>query len=257
MKKYLVMGGMILKSELSNLVNILSTLFSYTIHIIVFSFLWDFVLEGKTMAGFSKKELIWYVILAEVIMYSFNYYYRKIAYKVEMGDFAYDMAKPYNFMYRVIAEGIAEIPFTLLLLIVGIMFGFILAGPIILTLASILGVTIVTLLAATLLLTMHIAVGLLTIWLGRDVSSVWLLVSKVMLIFAFSPVDLFPGWMQKFLLLIPTTHVIYTPANLLVHFTPTVFAKSMVYELASFVVIIVVLAVIYKKGVRKQNVDGI
>ena len=100
MLKYLAFGRTIFKEEFKNLSNIFGTILSFIIHIVIFSFLWDFVLEGKTIASYSKLELIWYVIIAESIMYSFHYYYRKVANKVEMGDFAYDMTKPYNFLIR-------------------------------------------------------------------------------------------------------------------------------------------------------------
>ena len=78
-----------------------------------------------------------------------------------------------------------------------------------------------------------------------------------MLIFAFTPIELFPKAAQNVLLLIPTTHVIYTPASLFVHFSLEKFTISSIYILISFVFLAIVLWAIYKKGVKKQNVNGI
>lgn len=257
MKKYMAFVRIAILEQLKKLVDELGTIFSFCIHIIVFSFLWEFVLEGKTMSGYSKQELVWYVIMAEAIMYSFHYYYRKVANKVEMGDFAYDMTKPFNFLIRTIVEGLAELPMTVILLIAGGMMGWLFVGMIPISFVQVAGSLLIMLLSTMLLLLFNITVGLLSIWLGRDVSSVWLLCSKAMLIFAFTPIELFPSFVQKILLLLPTTHVIYTPASLFVHFSLEKFITSSIYVLIAFAFLTLLLGVIYKKGVKKQNVNGI
>ena len=120
-----------------------------------------------------------------------------------------------------------------------------------------MGSLIVILLASLLHLTLNIVVGLLTIWLGRDVSSVWLLVSKAMLIFAFSPIELFPKGLQPILMALPTTHVIYTPASLFVHFNMENFLFAVFCEMIALLVVAGILTILYMKGVKKQNVNGI
>lgn len=257
MKKYVAFARVATLEQLKKIVDELGTVLSFCIHIIIFSFLWDFVLEGKYMAGYNKKELVWYVIMAEAIMYSFHYYYKKVASKVEMGDFAYDMTKPFNFLVRIIVEGLAELPMTVILIIVGGILGTIFVGVLPLTISQVVCSFLIMMLSTILLLLINIAVGLLAIWLGRDVSSVWLLFQKAMLIFAFTPIELFPQTLQKILLLLPTTHVVYTPASLFVHFSLDKFIISSIYVLASFIVLAFLLWIIYKKGVKKQNVNGI
>ena len=257
MLKYLAFARVTIKESFKNVSNLLGTLLSFTVHIIIFSFLWDFVLEGKAIAGYTKKELIWYVIIAESIMYSFHYYYRKVATKVEMGDFAYDMTKPYNFLIRTIVEGISEIPVTAIVLVIGIVLGLLLVGSITISITKIFVCLLIFVMSNVLLLLLNIIVGLLSIWLGRDVSSLWLLMQKAMLIFAFSPIELFPKTIQKTLLLLPTTHVIYTPSSLFVHFSYSKAIISFGFETASFVLLGTLLFIIYKKGVKKQNVNGI
>lgn len=257
MKKYWAFMKVAIKEQFGKLMDELGTLLSFSIHIVIFSFLWDFVLAGKEMAGYTKQELIWYVIAAEAIMYSFHYYYRKVARKVEMGDFAYDMTKPFNFLLRTIIEGLAELPMTIILLAVGCVLGIIFVGPLSISFWQILISVVVIVLATLLLLMFNILIGLLSIWLGRDVSSVWLLCQKAMLIFAFTPIELFPVAVQKVLLVLPTTHVVYTPASLFVHFSADKLIVSLIYIGYALVFVSVMLGVIYKKGVKKQNVNGI
>ena len=257
MLKYLAFSRVTIKENFKNVSNLIGTILSFVIHIIIFSFLWDFVLEGKAISGYTKKELIWYVIVAESLMYSFNYYYRKVANKVEMGDFAYDMTKPYNFLIRTIVEGISEICITSIILVIGVVLGLLLVGSITITITQVILSFIVFVMSVVLLLLLNIIVGLLSIWLGRDVSSLWLLIQKAMLIFAFSPIELFPKAIQKVLLFLPTTHVIYTPSSLFVHFSVTKVLISIGFEIASFGLLGILLFIIYKKGVKKQNVNGI
>lgn len=257
MKKYLAFARVSLIEQFKRLLDELGTVFSFCIHIVIFSFLWEFVLEGKTLAGYTRQELIWYVIMAEAIMYSFHHYYKKVAAKVEMGDFAYDMTKPFNFLVRTIVEGLAELPITFVILIAGSFLGVVFAGVLPLTIVQIVLSFLIMLLAAALLLIFNILVGLLAIWLGRDVSSVWILCQKAMLIFAFTPIEMFPSGIQKVLLMLPTTHVIYTPASLFVHFSTQKFIMSTIAIVVSFVVVATMLWMVYKKGVRKQNVNGI
>lgn len=257
MKKYLAFARVAILDQFKKVLDEFGTIFSFCIHIIIFSFLWDFVLEGKMLVGYTKQELVWYVIMAEAITYSFHNYYRKVATKIEMGDFAYDMTKPFNFLARIIVEGMAELPMTVVLLIVGGILGAVFVGIIPLSLIQAITSLIIMLLATLLLLLLNILIGLLSIWLGRDVSSIWLLVHKAMLIFAFTPIELFPSTMQKILLALPTTHVIYTPASLFVHFSKQKLITSSIYMIIAVSIVLVMLWVIYKKGVKKQNVNGV
>jgi len=257
MKKYLAFATVSIKQQFKKVSDMFGTLLSFTIHISIFSLLWEFVLEGKTMAGYSKSQLVWYLILAEAIIYSYSIYYKKIAAKIEMGDFAYDLTKPYNFMLRIIAEGISELPMTFVIMCLGIILGIVFVGFIPVTFFSILATFVVALMATTLLLMLHIITGLLSIWLGRDVSSVWLLLQKAMLIFAFSPLELFPKVLRIPLMFLPTTHIIYTPASLLVNFSLGKFVFSLGCEFLAGTVLMLILITIYKKGVKKQNVEGV
>ncbi|MBR5227832.1 MAG: ABC-2 family transporter protein [Clostridia bacterium] len=257
MKKYLAFMTTTIKEEMNSITNMFSTYFAFIIHILMFSCLWDFVLEGKTMAGFTKTDLIWYAIMAEIITYSFNYYYKKVAYKIESGDFAYGMSKPYNFLARIIAEGIAELPMTIMFIAIGSVLGLILVGPLKVSAVGLTCTLCIILIAVMILLCLNILVGMISIWIGRDVSSIWLLIGKMMLIFAFTPLELFPKVIQIPLLCLPTTHVIYTPAKLFVHFSPWLFVKSLGFELISLGIIVSILTIVYMKGVKKQNVEGV
>lgn len=257
MKKYLAFGLATFKEELSHLSNSIGTVISFSIHIIVLSQLWKFVLAGKLMQGYNYNELVWYSILSEIILYSFYAYYRKIAANVEAGDIAYNLSKPYNFMGRIISEGFATLPMTFVMMFVGSIVGLVIAGPLALNALELLCISLIVFMSATCLLIINMIVGLLAIWMGREISSVWLLLQKTMLIFVFTPVELMPKFLQLPLKLLPTTNVIYTPSKLLVKFSYTLFVESLLLEILSFVILGTICYIIYRKGAKNLNVNGV
>ena len=258
MKKYLAFFKTVLKNEISKVNDSLGTIIGFLIHIGVFCLLWEFVLGDKLLAGYTKESLIWYVIFGESIIYSYHHYFKTVSKQVENGDIAYDMSKPYNYILRIISEGLGLLPHTLLFFIAGSAIGLIVAGPINISLLGVLCSLVVVLGACILLLSIHIIVGLSAIWVGKDTSSIWLIVQKFMLIFAFTPIELMPKFLQVPLLCLPTTHIIYTPSKLLIDFSYARFVKSLfIYELGAGIILTIIFLVIYLKGVKKLNVNGI
>ena len=258
MKKYLAFFKIVLKKEMAKLSDTIGTVFGFSFHILTFCLLWEFVLGDKLMMGYTKGNLIWYVIFGESIIYSYYHYFKDISLEVENGTIAYNMTKPYNYILRIISEGIGLLPLTIILFIVGSIIGVLVAGPLNISIVGILLSLIVVIVACILLLCIHIIVGLSAIWVGKDTSSIWLIVQKFMLIFAFTPIELMPRVIQKPLLLLPTTHIIYTPSKLLIDFSYARFFKSLfVYELGAMLILTLIFIVIYRKGVKKLNVNGV
>ncbi len=257
MKKYLAFGKVYFKDQISSIFDFVGPIISYIIHILVLEQLFEFIFANKITDGFSKKDLVWYVIFAEVFMYSFHYAYRLIAKDIQNGNIAYSLCKPYNFMLRIISEQLSTLPRTCMYAIIGIILGTILVGPINILWYNIPLVILIFILSLLILLLINLIVGMLALWLGNDVSSVWLITSKFMLILIFTPLDFFPKIVQKIAKFLPTTHITYTPSELLVHFSYTSFAEALIYDLVSLTVLSIICYIIYRKGVKKLNVTGI
>lgn len=257
MKKYLAFGKYYFKDQISSILDFIGPMVSYIIHIFVLSQLFDFIFANKVVDGFSKNDLVWYVIFAEIFMYSFHYAYRLIAQSLRNGDIAYNLSKPYNFMIRIISEQLSTLPRSALYAIIGIILGNIIAGPLNIVWYNIPFIILIFILGLIVLLLLNLIVGVLALWLGNDVSSVWLIVSKFMLILIFTPLDFFPKVVQSVVKFIPTTHITYTPSELLVHFSYSNFANAFIYEIYSLILLGILCYIIYKKGVKKLNVTGI
>lgn len=257
MRKYFSFFKIVFKNEVSKLYDSIGTLIGFSLHISIFCLLWEFVLGNKLMAGYTKEMLIWYAIFGEAIIYSYHSYFKTVSQKVENGDIAYDMSKPYNYILRIISEGLGLLPLTIVFFFIGSIIGLIFANNINISLTAVLCSIPVVIMACMLLLCLHIIVGLLALWIGKDTSSIWLIVQKFMLIFAFTPLELMPSALKIPLLLLPTTHIIYTPSKLLVDFSFERLGISLLYGVAAFAVLSLIFCIIYKKGVKKLNVNGI
>ena len=67
MRKYLEIFKYSVKTQLTFIVDFFVSLISFGIHIIVFNELWEYILQGKEIVGYTREELIWYIIIAEFI----------------------------------------------------------------------------------------------------------------------------------------------------------------------------------------------
>lgn len=257
MRKYFSFFKIVFKNEVSRLYDSIGTIIGFTLHISIFCLLWEFVLGNKLMAGYTKEMLIWYAIFGEAIIYSYHSYFKSVSQKVENGDIAYAMSKPYNYIIRIVSEGLGLLPLTIVFFFIGSIIGIIFANNINISLIAVLCSIPIVLMACLLLLCVHIIVGLLALWIGKDTSSIWLIVQKFMLLFAFTPLELMPKVIRAPLLFLPTTHIIYTPSKLLVDFSFERLGISLLYELAAFTTLSLLFYIIYRKGVKKLNVNGI
>ena len=130
MKKYIEIFKYSIKQNLAFKFNYTFTIISLAIHLFVFNELWDYILQGKMVAGYTKTELIWYIIIAEFITYTKESKHKQIASMVKQGDIANMLIKPVDTINYLVAETSASIIKIFINLILAIILGVTLAGPI-------------------------------------------------------------------------------------------------------------------------------
>ena len=127
MRKYVEIFKYSLKTQFAFIYNYLFSLISFAIHVFIFNELWDYILQGKEIVGFTKSELIWYIIIAECILYSVDKKYDKIADMVKQGDIANMLIKPIDTITYFLAETSASIVKVFINLIFAVLLGVTLA----------------------------------------------------------------------------------------------------------------------------------
>ena len=255
MRKYIEIWKYSLKSKLTFLLNYMASLFSFGIHIFVFNELWDYILQGKSIIGYTKAELIWYIIVAEFIIYSFETTYTKIARMVKQGDIANMLIKPIDTIAYFTTEASANIVRVLVNAVFALFLGIIFAGPIEVSFSTIFFTIIASIIGIFTGIFIQILIGILAFFTEEN-KSFWLVTQKIIFFLVFTPLEFYPEIVQKILLCMPTTYMIYAPAKI---FTGTDITSAIVLigmEILSMLIIYAALRILYKKGVKNINVNG-
>lgn len=255
MRKYIEIWKYSLKSKLTFLLNYMASLFSFGIHIFVFNELWDYILQGKSIIGYTKSELIWYIIVAEFIIYSFETTYTKIARMVKQGDIANMLIKPIDTIAYFTTEASANIVRVLVNAVFALFLGIIFAGPIEVSFSTIFFTIITSIIGIFTGIFIQILIGILAFFTEEN-KSFWLVTQKIIFFLVFTPLEFYPEIVQKILLCMPTTYMIYAPAKI---FTGTDITSAIVLigmEILSLLIIYATLRILYKKGVKNINVNG-
>lgn len=255
MKKYFEIFKYGIKKNLAFIVDYIFSLFSYGIFIFVFNELWDYILQGKLVAGYTKIELIWYIIIAEFVILSSNRMFQRISEMVKNGDIANMLTKPVEFVFYILADNLSIVIKAIINLIFGIILGILLAGPIEVTVVSIILTLFTAMLAVFMGILLQIFVGLLAFYTEEN-RSFWLIIQKAAFLLVFTPIEFYPEIVQKILLILPTTYMVYVPGKIFVDFHLRNSFGWIGMEILAAIVLYVGIQILYRRGVRKINVNG-
>ena len=101
----------------------------------VFMNLWQYMYSDGTQIinGYTFEQMIWYILVTEVLWYGTRNkkLTDEISKDIKTGNIAYNINKPYNYVFYIIAKHLGEITIRLILfVIVGIIIGLSFIGPI-------------------------------------------------------------------------------------------------------------------------------
>lgn len=262
MKKYFYIFKMEVMANLQYFFNIFTHFIGTFILLYIFMNLWGYIYSDpdEVINGFTINQMLWYVTLTEVLwgIVSGRKFCRTIVEDVKGGNIAYNINKPYNYILYKLSSHlglgfIKGIVYGILGLLVGYVFmrEFPSVGAIealLVIVSAILSIVITTL--------MVITIGLLAFFI-EDSNPVYWLYSKTILIFStLFPIEFFPVAIQKVLKYSPVFVTGYGPAKLFVDFSYSRFFAVFGAQVFYIVAIYTLCYLIYRKGVRKLNVNG-
>ena len=234
----------------------------FAIVMLVLISLWNFIYSepGSTINGYTFNQMIWYLLLAEVICFGSG---SKVATDeirdcIKSGNIAYQVTRPYNYIGFTVCKFIADtfIRFIMFLIVAAIL-GLIFAGPI-------QGFNLVTLLVAipvyflAVLITgiVRILISISAFWV-EDSKPFQMVYNKFILIFGvFFPLELFPIFVQKIIKLTPIYGVSYGPAKLVIDFSLDMLGNVLLSQFITLIIVFLLIKIVYGRGVRKLNVNG-
>ena len=264
MNKYVSIYKTSLKQESKTIGNSLTSVVSFVVIIYIFKQLWQFIYGGSgggtLINGYTVKMMIWYMIMAEVLMYSVNArgVTRAFGNDIKSGKIAYQLNKPYNYYIYQIASQAGEFTWKLLFLVpTAILTGFVLLGPIQdFNVVYVLPLLISLVFAVLLTSIIYGTVGLLTFWIEEATPFTWVIQKFQMLLGLFFPPEFFPTWLQPVIEYSPVYAMMSGPCKLLANFSWDLFLKVSISQAIYISLFVCVGLLIYKSGTKKVNVHG-
>jgi ABC-type uncharacterized transport system permease subunit len=157
--------------------------------------LWQFIYGGQgggtLINGYTLEMMIWYMIMAEIFMYSVNArgVTRAFSNDIKSGKIAYQLNKPYNYYaYQIATESGVSCWKLCFLLPTAILMGLILVGPIAnFKVYYIFPILLSLALGLLLLCAVYGIVGLLAFWIEESTPFTWIIQKFIMLFGLFFP----------------------------------------------------------------------
>ena len=262
MRKYLYIFKSELMSNLQYVFNVVIGFVGFFIMIFIFLNLWNYIYDDPTQIinGYTKNQMIWYVIITEILWMSLGgrQLCKKISNDVRSGNIAYNINKPYSYVLYSVSNHLGAVSIKFIVyVILGILMGFIFIGSFPnVNIFSILGVLISCILATTISTLLITFIGLCS-FIIEDANPFYWLYSKVILILGtIFPIEYFPQSIQPILNFSPIYVVSYGPAKLFVDFSINNFIAVIVAQVIYIFIGYILCALMYRKGVKKLNVNG-
>ena len=262
MRKYLFVFKTTLMESLQYVMNILLGFLMFFIILFVFLNLWQYIYTDpeQLIGGYSMNQMIWYVVLTETVWFGTrnNAITSQISNDIKSGGVAYIINKPYHYVLYMITRNLGEIAIKFFLFLgAGLLIGYLSIGslpdfqPVNLPWVSIV------FLAGTLInmfLTMSISV--LSFWIEDAAPFHWIYVKIILILGVLFPVEIFPAWVQPIIKYTPIYVVTYGPAKLVIDFDTSMLLQILLVQGIYLVVTFLLLMGLYRRGVKKINVNG-
>jgi ABC-2 type transport system permease protein len=227
--------------------------------IIVYILLWNNLYSQNVKTGFSFKELIWYLIINQIVFSNNMDLFRQIENDIKSGNIAYHINKPYSYPLFIIFDSLGKISVRFIInMLFGILLGMFFIGSIpAFKLINLIPFLIMMFLGIVLNLLIYILLSLTSFWLEENKPFVWI---YKQFIFAFGgflvPLTLFPEKLYNLMINMPWTYVAYHTSNSIVHFNLKLFLNTVTWQLSYIFLFSALVSIVFSKGAEALNVNG-
>lgn len=262
MRKYLYIYKATLIENLSYVINIILGFLQFFITIFIFISLWQYIYSDSSQIinGYTLEQMIWYVLITETMWYGTRnkILTREISRDIKSGNIAYNINKPYNYVFYIISKHLGEITIkSILFFSIGTIIGFIFVGPIQgFNLINIPFIVISILLGITINSIIRIGISIISFWIEDSTPFHWVYDKLILMIGTLFPIEMFPMFLRPIIKCTPIFVVTYGPARLIINFTIESFIKVFIAQIIYLIVAVLIVLILYEKGVKKLNVNG-
>lgn len=261
LSKYLHIFKISLSNNLVYVANLITRNFFFVFIVFIMLLLWKNIYgeKGELIAGFSIKQMIWYLIVTELVTLSRSNVFTEVSEDVKKGNIAYLINKPYNYVFYCFSNSLGDITTRLATnMLVGLTIGLLYVGPLVdFNFIHLPFVIISLILGVFINFFIYINLALTAFWMEENTAFTWIYSKLVftlggMLI----PLEMFPDWLEKIARNLPFAYVTYGPAKLAVNFNYNEFYQIITYQLCYLLLFMIISMAVYGRGVRALNVNG-
>jgi ABC-2 type transport system permease protein len=212
----------------------------------------------STVGGFSVRDLVWYLVITEIVALSTPRIAQTIDTEVRSGDVVYPLARPYSYPAYHLAsfwgETLVRLPCNAL---VGVAVALLAVGPPPTSALGLLGTALLTIGAITLKGMLDTLVGLSAFWVEDTQPAEWIYSKFVITIGGLLlPLDLFPEWLAAIARGLPFASMAYAPARVFVGFDWSVFAPLLLTQVSWLVVCWLAVMLVFDRAARRLVAHG-
>lgn len=240
--------------------DLLARSLSIVLFMVIFFGLWraTYAAQGtSSIAGFTLRDTLWYLMLAETIVLSRPRMAQQIAQQVKDGSIAYLLNKPYSFLLYQAASSLGDSALRMVFnglaggAVVWLMVGpppAVWGLPLVLV-AMVLGWLIDFCVAALLGLTAFFA---------EEVAAFEWIYSKLLFLLGglLLPLEFFPEWLRRIAHALPFAAAIYGPARLFVSPDVGAFANLLATQVAWLLALGLLAQLAYRRGTAFLSING-
>lgn len=262
MKKYLYIYKATLIENLSYIPNIALGFINFFVMMFVFLNLWQYIYSDNSQIinGYTMSQMIWYVLITEVLWFGTRnkILTNEISQDIKSGNIAYNINKPYNYVFYIIAKHLGEITIKFILFsLVGIIIGICFVGPIQnFNFINIVFILITVLFGILINSILRIMISIFSFWIEDSTPFHWVYDKLILVLGTLFPIEMFPKVLQPIMKFTPIYVVTYGPAKLIIDFSMENFIQILIAQIMYLIVTISLVVLLYEKGVKKLNVNG-
>lgn len=261
MKKYYYVFKMVLLEKLQYIFNLYSGMISYAILIFIFLNLWKYMYtDTELIAGYTFVQMAWYLAITEIIWFSIRPKLLKteLSDEIRSGKIAYILNKPINYVSYTLSKYFGETTVKVIFYsISGVLISLIIIGPLLtFEMLSIPFIIITFILASLITALVYILIAMTAFWLEDNSPFFWIYEKIILVIGVIFPIEIFPKFLQPIIKFSPIYSTTYAPAKMAVDFSMDSFYEILPIQLIYVVVCSILCYMVYKKGVKKLNVNG-
>lgn len=231
----------------------------FSVYIFVFTSLWRYMGSDVQIAGYSLKQMIWYLVCTEFIMVACRTdIFFKITAEVKNGNIAYSINRPVNYIsYNILACLGGNLISTIIYTIISILLGILLSAsfpPI--ALSKIIPFIFSLILGILIQLFIQLCIGLSALYFGESTAINLIYQKLVFLLGGVFPTAILPEWLENLSNFLPFQYIAGVPARLLVSFSWPSFFQLVLVQAIYLVLIVLFAILLTKHGKRKLQIYG-